>query len=97
MGDLKILKRPLALALAFVMLWSPASVSALAAEPAAEFQGAGMGQEERTEGTVSMSIRGDAFQQKNLNVFGKMHHFITYYSLQYGPEILPSLCLQPGR
>ena len=97
MGDLKAWKRPLALALAFVMLWSPASVSALAAEPAAEFQGAGMGQEERTEGTVSMSIRGDAFQQKNLNVFGKMHHSITYYSLQYGAEILPSFCLQPGR
>ena len=83
------LKRPLLLLLAAVMIGNSLPLSVLAEGTAA--------QQDEGDGTVIMEIRGDAFQQKNFHVFGKMHHSITYYSIKYGAEILPTFCLEPGK
>ena len=46
-------------------------------------------QQDEGDGTVIMEIRGDAFQQKNFHVFGKMHHSITYYSINTERRYFP--------
>lgn len=49
------------------------------------------------ENTVEMIIRGDAFQNRPINIFGHSHRSITCYYVNPVEGHVPAFCLQPGK
>lgn len=49
------------------------------------------------EDTVEMIIRGDAFQNREINIFGHSHRSITCYYVNPVEGHVPAFCLQPGK
>lgn len=49
------------------------------------------------EPPVQMIIRGDAFQNRQINIFGHSHRSITCYYVNPVEGHVPAFCLQPGK
>ena len=49
------------------------------------------------EQPVQMIIRGDAFQNRQINIFGHSHRSITCYYVNPVEGHVPAFCLQPGK